>query len=256
VFTNGILLSNDNAALKQWGMTGDEMVKRLAESPVWIYHKFWSTKPTKNAELMGLDSTDTLPYCMYSLDSSKQIKMPLGLRRMLEYFPRDRVGVQVIAERRNAEELLETILPFIKESGVKSYIEPVIHSGRNFKNHSFDPPQDLYEKIQPYMVRQNCTRVAYLFAVHNNGFATPGISILPEFLEMVPGYQDLNLRNPDGTIKDIFTLRHTHPFLVKARYCIKGCLCEEFNLKVAEHINNGKVSVGRRECLKYEDILY
>jgi hypothetical protein len=256
VFTNGIILSNDDAAQEQWGMTGEEIVKRLADSPVWIYHKFWSTDPVKNAEMMGLDSTDTLPYCMYPSNSSQKIKMPLGLRRMLEYFPRERVGVQVIAERRNAEELLETILPFIKDSGVKSYIEPVIHSGRNFKNHRFDPPQELYEKIQPYMVRQNCTRVAYMFAVHNNGFATPGISILPEFLELVPGYQDLNLRNPEGTIKDIFTLRHTHPFLVKARYCIKGCLCEEFNLKVADLISNGNISIKQRECLKYEDILY
>lgn len=256
LFTNGILFSNDTAAYKQWGMSGEEIVKRLADAPVWIYHKYWSTDPVKNAEMMGLDSVDTLPYATWSENSSDKIFMPLGLRRMLEYFPRDRVGVQVIAERRNAHELLDTILPFIHTSGVKSYIEPVIHSGRNFSSHKYDPSPELYEKIRPYMVRQNCTRVAYLFAVHNNGFVTPGISILPEFLEMIPGHEELNIRNPDGTIKDIFTLRHSHPFLVRARYCVKGCLCEEFNLRVAKIKEKGDVLQGEKNCLNYEDILY
>ena len=160
----------------------------------------------------------------------------------------------MIAARENEEELLDTILPFIWDSGVKSYIEPIIHSGRNFDVHEHDPLPDLYARIQPYMVRQNCTRVAYLFAVHNNGYAAPCISILPEFLEMVPGYEDLNIRNPDGSIKDLCTLRHTHPLLVMARSQTQGCLCERFNLQVAELIRQGKAELGKKESLRYEGL--
>jgi hypothetical protein len=256
VFSNGTLFCNDDLAQRKWGMSGREMIQRLADAPVWVYHKFWSTEPEKNRVMMGLPRLDILPYTRWQGTNGLTMDIPVGLQRMLESFPRERLGVETIAERRNAREVVDKIIPFVLETGVKSYIEPVIHSGRNFGNHNFDLPDEYFEKIQPYMVRQNCTRVGYLFAVHNNGYAAPCISILPNSLKLLPGYEDLNLRNSDGSMKDIFTLRHTHPLLVQARQHLTGCLCEKFNLRLAELMGSGPVNgCCKSACLKYEDIL-
>lgn len=256
VFSNGVLFSNDELALRKWGITGEEMIRRLADAPVWVYHKLWSIEPEKNRLMMGLPRLDILPYTAWLGTNGLTLGIPVGLERMLQLFPRDRLGVETIAERRNAQEVVDKIIPFVLETGVKSYIEPVIHSGRNFANHNYDLPEEFFPQIQPYMVRQNCTRVGYLFAVHNNGYTAPCISILPQQLRLLPGYEDLNIRNPDGSIKDIFTMRHTHPLLVQARQHLTGCLCEKFNLKLAELTKAGTVNgCCKSGCLKYEDIL-
>jgi hypothetical protein len=255
LFTNGLLFSNDGLARRRWGMAGDQMIRRLAGAPVWIYHKLWSTEPEKNCQMMGLSRCDVLPFARWQGANGLEMDIPIGLRRFLDLFPRERLGIETIAERRNAQELIDKIIPFILETGVKSYVEPVIHSGRNFDEHRYDLPEEYFPKIQPYMVRQNCTRVGYLLAVHNNGYATPCISILPEQLQLLPGYEDLNVRNPDGSIKDIFTLRHTHPLLVQARLHLTGCLCEKFNLRFAELTKaRPPKHCSKRGSLKYEDI--
>jgi hypothetical protein len=137
------------------------------------------------------------------------------------------------------DEITDTIIPFIEKTGVKSYIEPLIHSGKNFNSHNYDTPVEKLDKVRHWLVRQGCTRVAYIFAVHNNGYATPGISILNEHLKFAENYEGLNIRNPDGSIKGLCQLRHTHPFLVKNRYRISGCLCEEFNLEMAARMKTG-----------------
>ena len=236
LFTNGLLLSNDELCRRRLGITSVEFVERIAKAPVYIYHKFWSTDPIKNQMLMRLSNGYSLNYSKFRINGS-YINIPTGLELLLKSLPRERIGIETYVEKRTAEEVMNTIVPFIEKTGVKSYVEPLIHSGKNFNSHEFDPDYSQIQALQPWLVRQGCTRVAYIFAVHNNGYATPGISILNEHLKLAEKYEDLNIRNSDGTIKDLHILRHTHPFLIKNRYRISGCLCEEFNLEVANKIS-------------------
>jgi len=248
VFTNGTLLSNDQLAKERWGMSSEEIVLRLADAPVWIYHKFWSTHPELVDRLMRLPTTINYEYVNWPLNDGRVIFIPKGLFLLLKHLPRERVGIEVVIERRNANEVADRIVPFIMQTGVKSYLEPIIHSGKNFNVHSYDPTEEQLALLRPYLVRQGCTRVAYKFAVHNNGDATPGISILPNHLRLQENYTHLNIRGENG-VKDIFMLRHTHPFLVQNRYRIDGCLCEMFNLEMAKKFS--PLSKNDESCITY-----
>ncbi|MEA3329631.1 MAG: radical SAM protein [Nanoarchaeota archaeon] len=236
MFTNGVLLSNNSLCQKRLNISNEKLAKRIADAPVYVYHKFWSADPEKNHHLMGLPSHVIYNFTEFQEGNGRKIQIPKGLELLLKHLPKERIGVESYVEKRTASEIKDTIIPFIKQSGVKSYIEPLIHSGKNFDIHKYDPTPKQLRELQPWLVRQGCTRVAYIFAVHNNGYATPGISISPDNLKTVEGYENLNIRNPNGTIKNLFKLRHTHPFLVENRYRITGCLCEEFNLEVAKKL--------------------
>lgn len=232
-FTNGILLSNETLARRRWGISNREMVQRLADAPVWIYHKFWSTDRAVTNELMGLPrDREVYRYVNWPLPDGRTIPIPEGLQLLLDTFPRERVGIETVVERRTGDDIVRNIVPFIEQTGVKSYLEPIIHSGRNFDEFSYDPTEEQLHALRRYLVRQGCTRVAYKLAIHNDGFATPGISILRNHLRAVTDYEALNIRSGVG-LKDLFTLRHSNPFLVANRYRIEGCLCEEFNLEMS-----------------------
>ena len=233
-FTNGILLSNETLARRRWGISNREMVARLADAPVWIYHKFWSTDPAVTSDLMGLPpDREIYRYVDWRLPDGRTIPLPEGLQLLLDALPRDHVGIETVVERRTGDDIIENIVPFIEQTGVRSYLEPIIHSGRNFDEFSYDPTQEQLHALGRYLVRQGCTRVAYKLAIHNDGYATPGISILRNHLRAVTDYEALNIRDSRGGLKDLFTLRHSNRFLVANRYRIEGCLCEEFNLEMS-----------------------
>lgn len=244
LFTNGILLSNDRLARERWGLTSEQIVLKLADAPVWIYHKFWSTRPELVRAMMCLPRNIDYDYVNYRLECGNCISIPRGVVLLLKYFPRDRVGLEIVVERRNAEEVADTIMPFISETGLKSYVEPIVHSGRYFDNHCYDPSDEQLSFLRPYLVRQNCRRVAYKLVVHNNGVVTPALAMLPSSLRFEGDYGDLDIRSPDG-IKNIFVLRHTHPYLVKYRYQIDGCLCERFNTQMAAKLCQQKTTVSQ-----------
>lgn len=236
-FTNGLLLSNDSLCKERWGFSSREFVNRISKSPVYVYFKFWSSDPEKTKELLNLDNSNKYSYSNFEFEDGRTILIPSGLNLLLQSLSHDRVGIEACVEKRTADDIESTLIPFIKQTGIRSYIEPLIHSGKNFNSNQFNPTRDQLHRLKSYLVRQDCTRVAYIFAVHNDGYATPGISILPEHLKLIDDYEALNIRDLNGTVKDLFTLRHSHPFLVTNRYKISGCLCEEFNIKMAELLN-------------------
>ena len=248
-FTNGILLSNETLARRRWGMSNREMVERLADAPVWVYHKFWSTDPAVTNDLMGLPrDREIYRYVDWRLPDGRTIPIPEGLHLLLNALPRARVGIETVVERRTSDDIIRNVVPFIEQTGVRSYLEPIIHSGRNFDEFSYDPTQEQLRALRPYLVRQGCTRVAYKLAIHNDGFATPGISILRDHLRAVTDYHALNIRDSRGGLKDLFTLRHSNPFLVANRYRIEGCLCEEFNLEMSGARACASTTVNESAC--------
>jgi hypothetical protein len=131
IFTNGIILSNNTLARKQWGMSSEEVVKKLSAYPIYIYHKLWSTDEKLLSELMQI------PRGMYSFSTffingndnkAKQtIMIPKGISLLLKYFPPDRVGIESVVTKQNFQELKNIIIPFIKQSGIKS--SEVSHKG-------------------------------------------------------------------------------------------------------------------------------
>lgn len=235
LFTNGLILSNDTLCYQRHGISSAEFINRMLNSRVYIYYKFWSTDENHNKKLLGLPYNFKYPYVNFSINGLS-ISIPKGLSLLLEMMPVENIGIESCVERRTADDIFNNIIPFIEATGVKSYIEPLIHSGKNFNNFVFDPTPEQYNKLKHWLVRQGCTRVAYIFVVQNNGYASPGISILSQNLKYVENYEGLNIRTPDGKIKDLFTIRHTHPVLVRNRYRISGCLCEEFNLEMAKQL--------------------
>lgn len=235
LFTNGLILSNDTLCYQRHGISSAEFIKRMQNSRVYIYYKFWSTDENTNKKLLGLPYNFNYPYVSFSVNGIS-ISIPKGLSLLLEMLPVENIGVESCVESRTADDIFNNIIPFIETTGVKSYIEPLIHSGKNFNNFVFDPSPEQYNRLKHWLVRQGCTRVAYIFVVQNNGYASPGISILSKNLKYVEDCEGLNIRTTDGRIKDLFLLRHTHPVLVKNRYRISGCLCEEFNLEMAKQL--------------------
>lgn len=236
MFTNGILFSNDAEAENAWGMSSEEIVRKLAKYPVYIYHKFWSLNPKLVGEMMNIDETK-YEYVKTSV-RGQTINIPKGLSFLFKWFPKKRIGIEVVVEKRNLKELANIIIPFISESGIKSFIEPIIHAGRCFGVFDFDPgiSKDEYERLAPWLSRQNCRRAGYKLNIHNNGYLSYGMALVPKQIVPQSGVEDLNIRNGDSSLKNLYYLIHTNRCLVSGRYQINGCICEELNLRLARNL--------------------
>lgn len=238
VFTNGILLSNNDLAIKQWGMTSEEIVTKLSDYPVYIYHKFWSTDDTLLSGLMQI------PRGIYSFSSffidgddnkaKRTIMIPKGISLLLKYFPPDRVGIESVVTKQNFQELKNIIIPFIKQSGIKSYIEPLIHSGRCLGIHDYDLNSSKHFELHPWLCRLDCRRLGYQVFISNAGYASFGIQVPLENYLPERKYE-FSIRNGKGNVKDIYNLIHSNELLVRGRYAINGCLCEKISVNIGKY---------------------
>jgi hypothetical protein len=235
LFSNGILFSNDKQAVQQWGMSSEDLVRRLSEYPVYVYHKLWSTEPDLIAEMMNVHAS-TYDYADYDVNG-QHVHLPRGIDLLLRYFPRERIGVETVVERRNWQEIVDVIIPLVQKLGIKSYIEPLLHAGRCFGVSEFDPPEQAKALLGQWLARQNCRRVAYYVVVQNDGVLSPGMALPSAMLRSIYSEDDFSrfvIRDNSGGIKDLFSMLHTNTQLVQLRYRIRGCLCEEVNSKLAK----------------------
>jgi hypothetical protein len=234
IFTNGILFSNESEAQKVWSISCEEIVKRLAQYPVYVYHKLWSSNPDVVSEMMGIDS-DKYTYEEISING-KIGHIPRGIDLLMKWLPRERVGVEVVVERRNVREIVEVMIPFIQEKDIKSYIEPIIHSGRCFGKFEYDPlmNQGEIERLQPWIARTNCRRMGYILNILNTGYLSCGMALKPEQVAPFTEIELFNVRDHDGGLGDIYLINHTNTYLVSSRYEIEGCFCDKFNLNLAK----------------------
>lgn len=232
MFTNGLLLSSDDEARSRWGITSEEFVHRLSKYPVYVYHKLWSTNPDLLAEMMHIDRS-AYQYVDINVGGRKA-QIPRGLDLLLRYFPRERIGIEVVVERRNVHEIAQLIIPLIRQLVIKSYIEPIIHAGRCFNLFAYDTPAEAMVPLGHWLARQNCRRVAYKLVVHSDGTLSYGMALPNRTLRELHGDCDvLQIRDASAGLGDLFALIHTNPVLVWGRYQIRGCICEEMNLKLA-----------------------
>lgn len=231
IFTNGVLLCRDDKMLKVWGMTSEDFVKAIKQLPVYVYHKLWSTRPRLAESMTGV------PEGTYAYETVKarggSVSVPRGLALLMRHLPSSRVGVECVADRRNCEEILDTIVPFIKHARLRAFIEPIIHSGRAFGKYGNDPTPAQIQRLAPLMARVHCTRVAYHLVVRNDGYLSPGIALHPKALLGGEGGEELAIRDGKGGIIDLYEMLHTNELLVKGRYQLNGCFCEIANRRLA-----------------------
>lgn len=241
MFTNGILLSNDSEAKNAWGISSEEIVRKLTSYPIYIYHKLWSTNTKLVAEMMNIDE-GKYEYLKTSV-KGQAINIPKGLALLLKWFPKERVGIECVVEKRNLQDILNFIIPFVIEKEIKSYIEPIIHAGRCFGVFDFDPDIIKVENkaLSPWLSRQNCRRMSYNLTVHNSGHISYGMALSPKQIVPESTIEELNIKRPDGSLKNLYEMIHTNPYLVFGRYQINGCVCEELNLRLAKNLCDTKV---------------
>lgn len=233
VFTNGLILSNDKLAFKEWGVTSEDIVKALKEYPIYIYHKLWSSDPDLVTEMMGV-TADAYKFVAFDFGEST-INIPKGLQLLIEHLPNYRVGIETVVTNRNLEEIVRNFIPFVHHTRIKSYIEPILHSGRYLGRFEFDLKPEQQRTIDPWLSRKKrCRRLGYKIMVHNSGHLSFGITVDLAKLFPLDEIEHLNIRNNKGNVKNIYNMVHSEELLVRNRYRINECVCEKVNLDLSQ----------------------
>lgn len=218
VFTNGILLSDEQSCRRYWNMSIAEAIEKLRGYPVSFYFKLWSMDPGKLGTMMQIDAAK------YHFQHYNGYYLPAGLIALLEGFPVQRVGLEIVFEKRNQEEVLEKILPFANEHGLSRIMELVQHNGRTLGEGRFDPDPELVEIVRPQLSFTSCTMATCKVVVTSRGMLSPRIAVLEH---QIPG-EPVNVRS--GPLYDLI---HKTDYLVNTRYLVSRCLCEEIPQELA-----------------------
>lgn len=218
IFTNGILLSDAVSCRRYWGLHPDEAVRRLCHYPVSLYFKFWSTRPHLVEEMMNV------PAGIYHYTRYGDTPVPAGLARLLDNFPRERLGIEVVVERRNAEEVAGEIVPFAQRYTLARIVEMIQHNGRLFNDGSFDPTPEQAQLALSLLSPTSCSMATCKAVVTSRGFLSPRIAVLED---QIPG-RPVNVRSGK-----LFHLLHHTDYVVERRYDVVNCLCEKIPMELA-----------------------
>jgi hypothetical protein len=217
VFTNGMIFGDEDLCRRTWGMTTQEAARKLAEYPVYLYSKYWTPDSALAARLLGV------PERRHQYGQVDGVPVPLGLQTLMEYVPRDRVGIEICVERRNADSVLETLVPFARKHGLAQLVEMMQHNGRTFGDPSYDMTDAQADAVAPLLSATSCTLGTCKAVVTVQGYLSPRIAVLesqlPEDRRRVVG-------------QDFYRLLHETPYIVERRYNL-SCLCETIPAELA-----------------------
>lgn len=225
VFTNGMIFGDEDLCQRTWGMSPADAARKLAEYPVYLYVKYWTPDAGLAARLLAVPAR-RLPY-----GSVDGLPVPLGLETLMDNLPRDRVGVEVVVERRNADDVVSTIAPFTERQGLARIIEVIQHNGRTFGDPSYDPTREQLDAVTPLLSPTSCTQATCKAVVTVQGYLSPRIAVLENQLPA-------ERRRVVGA--DFYELLHTEPYIVDRRYDL-SCLCESIPAGLA---GGGKELIG------------
>lgn len=210
VFTNGLIFSHAATSRKYWGCEPDETMARLADYPVSFYVKMWSTQPELVGDMLGIDPAK------YDFVDYAGVRVPSGMVRALERLPRERLGIEVVVERRNADEVVDTVVPFADDHGLAQIVEMIQHNGRTLGDPSYDPSPTQVARVRPYLSPTSCKLATCKAVVTSQGYLSPRIAILEHQL-------------PQGRVHvgsgSLWELLHNTDYIVQRRY-ETACLCE------------------------------
>jgi hypothetical protein len=212
VFTNGISLSDDRTARRYFGLDADAAVERLLGYPVSFYVKYWSADPELVGEMMEIDAS------VYRFTQFDGQPVPAGLVRLLERFPRERVGIEVVIERRNAEEVAERIVPFARAHELSRIVEMIQHNGRVLDSRRFDVTPAQARLAAPLLSPTSCAMAPCKAVVTSRGMLSPRIAVLEQQIPGVPVHVGSG---------ELFDLLHETEYLANLRYDVVNCLCEQ-----------------------------
>lgn len=210
VFTNGILLSDEAACRRYWKTDPQSAVRRLREYPVSFYFKYWSAQPELVGDMMQIDPDQ------YHFTEYDGMRVPAGLVRLIEGFPRERVGIEVVVERRNADEVVDAIVPFAERNGLSRIVEMIQHNGRVLDSVHFDPTPEQVERAAPLLSPTSCAMAPVKAVVTSRGMLSPRIAVLEH---QIPGQPVHAASGP------LFELLRSE-YLANLRYDVVNCLCE------------------------------
>jgi hypothetical protein len=217
VFTNGMIFGDPDLSRRTWGMSPEDAVRRLADHPVHFYSKYWTPDAALAAKMLAVPVA-RLPY-----GEVDGVPVPLGLQNLMENLPRERVGVEVVIERRNAGDVVDTIAPFAQKHGLASIVELIQHNGRTFGDPSYDPTAAQADAITSLLSPTSCTLATCKAVVTVQGYVSPRIAVmenqLPDDRRRVVG-------------ADLYQLLHETPYIVDRRYDL-SCLCESIPAELA-----------------------
>ncbi|MEM9291120.1 MAG: amino acid--tRNA ligase-related protein [Acidobacteriota bacterium] len=209
VFTNSLAFGDDAVARKRWGISSQQALERLLDYPVSFYNKLWSFDQKSMADMLCI-APSRVPYRRW-----QGMNLPTGLAAMLDVLPRERVGIEVVIERRNAREVIDDIAPFSDEHDLCRIIEIIQHNGRTLGKAEYDPSaQEVFEATKLLSVT-SCVMATCKAVVTARGMVSPRIAILehqiPEPVNIAEG--------------SLWQLIHSTPYIVDRRYQLQ-CLCE------------------------------
>ena len=209
VFTNGLAFGDDAVAQRRWRCSSEKALERISHYPVSFYHKLWSFDPALTASMLRVNP-ERVPFRRWN-----GLQLPAGLASMLEVLPRERVGIEVVIERRNAHEVVDAIAPFSDELGLSRIIELLQHNGRTLGRAEFDPRPEDVEAARELLSVTSCTMATCKAVVTARGFLSPRIAILEHQLPEPA-------RIDEGSL---WQLLHNTSYIVSRRYQL-ACLCE------------------------------
>ncbi|MEV0392222.1 amino acid--tRNA ligase-related protein [Polymorphospora rubra] len=218
VFTNGLIFSDTATSEKYWGCQPEEAIERLADYPVSFYVKMWSTQPELVGKMLGINPDK------YQFTDYDGVRVPLGMARLLDRFPRQRLGIEVVVEGRNADEVVDTVVPFAERHDLSRIVEIIQHNGRTLGNPTYDPTPAQVARATPLLSPTSCTVATCKAVVTSRGYLSPRIAILETQLPASARHID------EGSLWDLL---HGTDYLVQRRY-EQSCLCESEPVSLAE----------------------
>ncbi|MEO3809928.1 hypothetical protein ABGB17_13085 [Sphaerisporangium sp. B11E5] len=217
VFTNGMIFGDEDLSRRTWGLSPLEAAKKLADYPVYLYSKYWTPDSKLAARLLGV------PERRHAYGQVDGVPVPLGLQTLMEHVPRERIGIEVCVERRNADDVLETLVPFAEKHGLAQLVEMMQHNGRTFGDPSYDMTDAQADAVAGLLSPTSCTLGTCKAVVTVQGYLSPRIAVLESQL---PGDRARVVG------QDFYRLLHESPYIVERRYNL-ACLCETIPAELA-----------------------
>jgi organic radical activating enzyme len=219
VFSNGIELS------KICGEENNENLKKIEEwmqnGVLFIYFKLWHTSKEKIFEYLNLQE-NSFYLVEYSIEKNKKIFIPRILNYFLEKKLSQQIGIQTAVFDENYN-ILEDLEKFVNSTQIDWYLEPILHSGRNFQGKYNLGKKEIWEiREKSKYISFQCHRGLYTISIDSKGY----VGYCPSYF-----YLPINKRIKIEGEKKLFDVIHSDELLIKQRYAtlIYPCLCEYYS---------------------------
>ena len=216
-FTNGLALSNNEHAQRLCGTDSDSLVRWMVDQNVHAYHKLWSTDRETQERMMAIrDPNLHYGWVEYTFNDGKKVGIPASIAKHMMMGDVNKVGVETVVDANTVLEVRNKIIPFIQSTGIRSYVEPFITSGRGASHPKLVPRQEDISQspISDYIVRGGCRLTAHTMTVLEDGTMSFCLSVEPERMREGTYGEHLQVFRNGGSLKDLWALNHSHPLIV------------------------------------------